>query len=72
MPTSTMSREAEDFARALLTTTERYLNGCLSRATWDNHMKSLWGTIEHRGLTRDVLTLVDPHSHAARRFLRDL
>ncbi len=65
-----MTADATTYARALLSTTDRYLQGCLTRATWDKHMKSLWGTIRARGLTRDVLALVDPQSQAARRFVR--
>jgi hypothetical protein len=60
--------EAEKFARALTTTTDRYLNGCLTRASWDKHMKSLWGTIEVRGLRAEVMALVDPR--AVNRFVR--
>ena len=51
---------AERYATALLETTARYHRRCLSHATWKSHMRALWNVVEAKGLTAEVLTLVDP------------
>lgn len=53
------AERAERFARALQSTTDRYLHGCMTRPTWSDHMQSLWGQVQHAGLRADVLRLVE-------------
>lgn len=62
--------EAEALARALQSTTDRYLTGYMAKSTWDNHMRSLWGQVEHAGLCADVMRLVDPLAQTPARFIR--
>lgn len=56
----TRQEQAERFARALQSTSDRYYRGCLSKATWKSHMASLWGQVRAAGLYDNVLELVDP------------
>lgn len=59
-----LSDEAVRYARAVTATTERYLTNCMARATWRDHMGSLWGTIEALDLTDDVVAVVPREASA--------
>lgn len=51
---------AHKYARAITDTHTRYRRGMMSRPTWKKHMESLWGTVTHKGLTAEVMGLLEP------------
>lgn len=48
------------FANALVSTSDSYHKGFMSKPTWKSHMESLWGQITALGLRENVEALVDP------------
>ena len=50
--------EAQRYARALRSTTQRYRNGFMVYRTWRTHIDHLWAVIEAKGLRRQVLLQV--------------
>ena len=54
--------DADRFARALRSTSDRYLAGLMSEAAWRTHMRTLWDRIVAVGLRDEVMALVAPVS----------
>lgn len=48
------------FVRALTNTSTSYRKGCMSKATWKDHMESLWGSARAKGVLNEVIEQVDP------------
>lgn len=58
---------AAGYARALIETLKRYLDGFMAEATWKKHSASLWNRIEAEGLLDDVAKLLDSNNRIAGR-----
>jgi hypothetical protein len=51
----TPSEHARRLARALKSTSDRYCDDLISRATWDRHMRHLWSIARAHGLELAVV-----------------
>lgn len=52
--------KARRFSTVLVSTTERYLDGYMARATWDRHMRALWRQIDAEKLRAEVAQIIAP------------
>lgn len=50
----TRREQAERYAKALRSTTVRYNNGLMVKATWKKHMRALWRQVAGAGLQQRV------------------
>ena len=52
-------QQAAGYVRAITSTVNRYWDGCMAHGTYKSHLRSLWGTIQAKGLAEPVTGTLD-------------